>query len=456
MNPPAGTLRTRHDRRGVPITTSSPDAVDCFEAATIGFVSHRRDTAERLDAALAADPGLIPALCLRGFAYKALASRAFEPQAKECLSAARAALAAHGGNGRERGLVEALAHWCGGDTPSAARTLERTLRVYPRDLLSFKLHHAVSFMLGRPHAMRAAAERALRSWDPALPGYGFVLGCYAFSLEETFDRQAAERVGRTAVELEPADAWGAHAVAHVLEAQDRALEGLAFMDAVEPGLRECNNFGGHLAWHRGLFHLQLGELDAALALHDQRIAHHLGRDYRDTCNAATLLWRVSHEGLAVGERWQKLAALARAHIGDHGSAFADGHYALALAAAGDGSSAGRFVSSMRASAAVSGDHASGVVSAVGVPLASGIVALYSGRARDAVRSLLSAERELGRVGGSHAQRDVFECLTIDAALHAGDRELARCLIDRRLAARPANRFARLQLQKLARSRSRAA
>lgn len=456
MNTPARTTRTRHDRRGVPITTPSPDAVDAFEAAILGFVSHRRDTGDRLDAALAQDPGLIPALCLRGFAYKALASRAFEPQALASLSAARASLAARGGSTRERALVEALTDWCAGDTLAAASTLGRALRAYPRDLLTFKLHHAVSFILGRPHAMRAAAERALHSWDASVPGYGFVLGCYAFSLEETFDRPGAERVGRRAVELEPSDAWGAHAVAHVLEVHDRALEGLAFMDAVEPALTECNNFGGHLAWHRSLFHLQLGELDAALALHDARIVSHLGRDYRDACNAATLLWRVSNEGLDVGDRWLMLAELARARVGDHGSAFADAHYALSLAAAGDVPGAKAFVRSMHSAAAERTDYAASVVSAVGVPLAAGIVALYAGRARDALQSLLSVERELTRVGGSHAQRDVFECLTIDAALRSGDRDVATGLLERRLAGRPANRFARVHVRSLAFSRPRAA
>src|SRR5690242_14100544 len=153
MNASHRTACTRHDRRGVPVTTPSPNAVDLLEEAILGFVAHRKDTAERLERALAADPELIPALCLRGFAYKALASRAFDPQAVESLAAARAALAAHGGSAREAGLVQALEAWCAGDTPRAGRVLGRTLRAYPRDLLVFKLHHAVSFILGRPRVM---------------------------------------------------------------------------------------------------------------------------------------------------------------------------------------------------------------------------------------------------------------------------------------------------------------
>lgn len=457
MHATPSTLCTRHDRRGVPVTTASPYAVELLDEAILGFVAHRKDTAERLERALAVDPELIPALCLRGFAYKALASRAFEPQARESLSAARAALAAHGGNEREVGLVAALGFWCAGDTPRAASELARTLRAYPRDLLVFKLHHAVTFMLGRPRLMRAGAELALRSWDASLPGYGFVLGCYAFTLEETYERDEAERIGRRALELEPADAWGAHAVAHVLEAQDRATEGLAFMAAVEPALRECNNFGGHLAWHRSLFHLQRGEYDAALALHDTRIAGYLGRDYRDACNAAALLYHVSNEGIDVGDRWQKLATLARERVGDHGSAFADAHYALSLAAAGDVPGAQAFVRSMRDAANLRrSDYAAGVVGGVGVPLASGIVALYAGRAREAARGLAAIAGEVAAVGGSHAQRDVFACLTIEAAVRAGDRDLATRLLERRLSSRPLNRFARTRLRIMSLARPHAA
>lgn len=451
MTPTHRSPCTRHDRRGVPVTTSHALAVDLLEDAIVGFVSHRRDTAERLERALEADPGLIPALCLRGFAYKALASQVFEREARESLSAARESLAARGGSARETALVQALACWCGGNPLGATGALERALDLYPHDLLVFKLHHAISFIVGNASAMRAAAERVVPRWDSSMPGYAFVLGCYAFALEETFDPVAAERVGRAAVELEPSDAWGAHAVAHVLESQDRAREGLRFMDQVEPALAECNNFGGHLAWHRSLFHLQLGEHGAALALHDARIAGHLGRDYRDTCNAATLLWRVQNDGFDVGNRWVKLAELSRARIGDHGSAFADAHYALSLAAAGDIPGAREFVRSMRAAATARIDHAAIVMRSVGVPLANAIVALHAGLASDAAEGLVAIEGELTRIGGSHAQRDVFALLTIEAALRSGDCDLATRLLERRLATRPSNRFALSRMRTLART-----
>ena len=60
-----------------------------------------------------------------------------------------------------------------------------------------------------------------------------------------------------------------------------------------------------------------------------------------------------------------------------------------------------------------------------------------------------ARNALHRIGGSHAQRDFFVKLLIDAAGKAGRIEMARGLLSERLAARPHNRWARAERQKLA-------
>lgn len=434
-------MPVRLDARGVPVTTDSSAAVALLEHAIVGLAGHRADTAQRIERALDADPGLVAAHCIAAFAYKALGRTDLEDAARARVRLAQASLTERGGSPREHGLVAAIDAWCRGEALAAVARLEHVLDAYPTDLLAFKLTHAVHFILGRPLAMRAAIERVLHAWDEHMPGFGYVLGCHAFALEETEELERAEAVGRRAVALEPLDAWGAHAVAHVMERQDRSEDGLRWMDEVEPGLDGCNNFGGHLAWHRSLLHLQRFELDQALALHDERIAVHLGRDYRDVANAATLLWRLEHEGMAVGDRWQRLAELARERIGDHGLAFADAHYALALASSGDLSSAARFVASMREAAAARTGFYAQVLAEVGVPLAEGIVSLAAGSARSALERMLPVSRSLIRLGGSHAQRDIFAQILIEAAVRS-DRVLARRLLDQRLSHRPDNRYAR--------------
>lgn len=437
----------RRDPRGESVTTYSAEAVERLEQAIFGLLGHRADTGRALEAALALDPGLVPALCLQGFAYKCLGRRDLEAAAESCLARAQEALAARGGGDRERALVAALASWCAAEPLLAARQLSASLVAHPRDLLTFKLQQALHFILGRPHDMRAGAERALAALAQSEPGYGHVLGCRAFALEETGQLAQAERDGRRAIELEPLDAWGAHAVAHVLERQDRSLEGLAFMQGVEPQLAGCNNFRGHLAWHRGLFLLQLALHDEALALYDHEIAIHLGRDYRDVSNSSSLLFQLERAGVDVGDRWQRLAQLARERIGDHRSAFADAHYMLALVQSGEHAAAAQFLAAQRLRASEPG-HAAIVQRQAGVPLAAGIAALGRGGSAQAVRLLAEAARGWAAVGGSHAQRDTFWHLLLTAAERSADRRLARALLGRRLAERPANRFARERLAAL--------
>ena len=114
-------------------------------------------------------------------------------------------------------------------------------------------------MLGDASGMLASSARILDRWSPSGAGYGFLLGCHAFALEELGHFEAAERIGRRAVEIEPADAWGLHAVGHVYEMQGRTGQGIAWLEAARPAWSRCNNFTFHIAWHLALFQLERGE-----------------------------------------------------------------------------------------------------------------------------------------------------------------------------------------------------
>jgi hypothetical protein len=191
--------------------------------------------------------------------------------------------------------------------------------------------------------------------------------------------------------------------------------------------------------------LQQGELERALALHDQHIIVHCGRDYRDVANASTLLWRLEREGLNLGTRWQRLAELARERIGDHGLAFADAHYALALTSAGELSDAQRFVTSMQLTAEQHHGFYANVARDIGVPLVQAILALGAGSGAAAVAKLMPIAQNFQRLGGSNAQRDIFNHVLIEAALQS-DHQLARELLEQRLSLRPNNRYAREHLR----------
>ncbi|MEJ0072154.1 MAG: hypothetical protein WDO24_29420 [Pseudomonadota bacterium] len=282
---------------------------------------------------------------------------------------------------RERHHLAALSAWQRGEIDNALAAWEAILAEHPTDLLALRLAHFNYFWLGRAADMRASVERAAPAWPDALPGFGTVLAMRAFGAEECGDYQAAEQAGRRAVALDPADLWAAHAVAHALEMQSRAVDGIAWLDALAPHWADGNNMIHHLWWHRALFHLERGETDHVLALYDARIrdldsplVRAMPDLYIDIQNAVALLWRLEHVGIDVGARWTELADKSEPRIGDHVLLFTVPHFMMALAAAGRDQAAARLLDALRDFAAAGTGSLAPIAGAVAVPVCAAVLA----------------------------------------------------------------------------------
>jgi tetratricopeptide (TPR) repeat protein len=398
-----------------------------FDAAIEAMLGHRADTAGLLATAMATRPDDAFGHALAGLSACLLARRETLEAARGHLALARQATA----DARGAAFRAALVAWAGqGEMKAAALILEARLRADPLDAAALKLSQGIRFMLGDAAGMRLAIEQALPAWNPTMSLHGFVLGCHAFALEETGDRRAAERVGREAVALRPDDAWGAHAVAHVLEGEGRAREGLAWLGAAERRLH-YSPFARHLFWHGALFHLHLGQGEAAMAVYDERVRAERSEDYRDVANAASLLWRLQAQGVPVGARWEELADIAESRIGDHSLAFADLHHVLSLAACGRHGALAAFLAGLRGRALRDIDTQARVFATAGLTAARGIAAAVGGEATEAADLLGAVRRDLPLLGGSHAQRDLIERIGIAANLEAGRRRAGAELLAER-------------------------
>lgn len=81
---------------------------------------------------------------------------------------------------------------------------------------------------------------------------------------------------------------------------------------------------------------------------------------------------------------------------------------------------------------------------------AGLNAFAEGRYDLAFANLITARPELQTIGGSHAQRDVFERITIDAGLRAGQMDQTEAILNERCALRAGHtdRFAATRFEKL--------
>ena len=430
------------DAHGNKVTAASAAAAAHLDETVRAYLGFRGDTGDRLTAVLAADPDCAMAHCLRGYFMMLFGQRAMVPRARRSLEAATQAAGSSGATEREAAHLAALAVWVAGDFAGATSRWEALTAQYPRDLLALKLSQYGFFYAGESERMRDIVARALPHWDPADPDYGFVLGCHAFGLEETGEYAAAERAGRDAVALNPADIWAAHAVSHVFEMEGRPREGAAWVDGLEANWRGCNNFAYHALWHRCLFLLELGAADRVLDLYDRDVRPELTDDLLDISNAVSLLWRLEQRGVDVGDRWQELAERSQAHEDDHLLIFGDVHYVMALAAAGRADSASLMIDSLSRYAAESGESQAAVAREPGLALVRAVLAHRGGDYGGACDELLAVRPAIRQLGGSHAQRDLFEEMLIDAAIRAGRSEAARALLAERLRKRPRNAWSR--------------
>lgn len=434
------------DQQGNSIKGATAEAVIPFDQAVKAFNLFRDDPLALLDTAVELAPGFAMAHIAKAW----MLGLATEPAAT---TAARAVLDRVGSlvlDDRARGHLQALRPLLDGNWSAAAQALDRLNAHSPHDLLALQFGHLVDFYRANARELRDRIARALPRWSSDMPGYSILLGMYAFGLEECGDYVRAEHYGRCALAEQPLDSWAHHAVAHVMEMQGRAEDGIGWMITREPHWSDDDNFFKvHNWWHRGLFHLQLDEAGQALALYDEHIRRDRSAVVLDLVDASALLWRLHLLGHEVGSRWVELADTWVPQADGRCYPFNDWHGVMAFLGAGRQDDIEQILAEYQ-DEIPAGSEAGRWAQQPGRALIEGFVAFWCGDYKKAVASLHGNRHIANAFGGSHAQRDIIDWTLTEAAVRAGMGDLAEALAHERLALKPHNPINRMFL---ARSRA---
>ncbi|MEE9375593.1 MAG: tetratricopeptide repeat protein [Rhizobiaceae bacterium] len=424
-------MSIRTDLFGCPVSISPKGDLEAWNKTQLGFLSHAASTPEDLGKALASDPDFaLPIIC-KGIFSLLMGRRELYEIAQQAEKDARAAMNRRTVTSREIIFFDVLCDMNLGNLKTAADRLDLMAISNPNDALAMKLVQSLRFILGDAIGMRSSIAHILPHMHKDHSAYGYALGCQAFALEETGDYRGAEKCGREAVAHSPNDAWGLHAVAHVYDMTNNTKAGLDWLQNRTSAWKHCNNFSYHVWWHMALMHLDRGEIDAVFALYDDYIRKEKTDDYRDIANGTALLSRLELEGHNVGYRWEELADLSEGRTQDGCLAFADLHYMLALIGGNRKKSATRLLARMRKGAVSEANEMEMIIKHPGLSAAQGLEAFGEGNYTQAFKHLANARERMQTVGGSHAQRDVFERLTIEAALRGGYLDAAERFLNQR-------------------------
>jgi len=325
------------DAQGHRLSGATAASVTAYDQAVRAFNLVHGDSIGLFDTARQAAPDFAMAQLGKAWVFAVANDPVLMVQAKALVETARHLPL----NEREEAHLAALSHLVQGARAAAVAVLDRHLMRYPFDIVAHQGAALADGFLGRFALVRDRSARALPQWSKDRPGYGSLLAFHAFGSEEAGDYARAEDQSREAAELEPFSFWPHHTVAHVMEMTGRPEDGLGWMAAREalwstPG--HMNQV--HIWWHKSLFHLELGQYDAALALYDGPVRATQRPVALSLTNASALLWRLDTLGYDIGERWRELADLWSDRADGKCLVFGDIHAANGRVALGPGS-AGR-------------------------------------------------------------------------------------------------------------------
>jgi tetratricopeptide (TPR) repeat protein len=296
---------TRVTQRGEPVSCNDDTALALYEQALTQFQSYRGDPVATIDQALTIAPDFVMGHVLKAMLFMTLSERRFAEQARVSVASAEASLPQ--ANDREQALVAAARTLVNGDWGAGAAALDRVLVDHPRDILAIQTGHILDFFRGDALNLRNRIVRVLPHWSASVPGYSYLLGMYAFGLEECNQYALAEEIARRALELEPTDGWAVHAATHVMEMQGRIDEGIAWLTSRERDWAPGSSFAYHNHWHLALFHMDQERYAEALALYDAQIHRETPDFALQLLDATALLWRLHLDGVKLGERAKALA-----------------------------------------------------------------------------------------------------------------------------------------------------
>ncbi len=422
------------DRYELPLTTESTKAAEQYVEGVDRFLAQIYGPELAFDDAVKADEGF--ALAHAAVALLQMYRMEVERAKETAVNAKKIAVNA---TRRERQQVDAISMVINGENRKALRLIREHLAEFPRDMLMVRMGNRLLILGCSGAGIRNFPVELLALLKTLKPHYGedwAFLGQYAFAHHETEQFDDALTYAERSLEIRPDNANASHSVAHCFFEKGDADSGSDFLGGWLEGYDRRGPFHVHLSWHQALFQLATGRPENAVSLYESAIRPSIiKKNLGSLADGASLAWRMKIYGDGRPGPWEEIREIALPAAEKPGPAFRDGHAALVFAGGGFEDDLCRMVNGLSEVA----DGGDALATEVTLPLVKGIDAFAHGSYEDAADSLDGLQDHLPRLGGSHAQREVFEDTILESYIRAGRFEQAHELLHTRLKRRTSPR-----------------
>ncbi len=405
------------------VTPAPPSRRSPAEAAYAAGVRRLLDVQQGASwafaAAVAADPGHARAHAALALIATERPDRAGGPAAVAG-HLARARAAAWRASAEEQSHVEAVAVWCEHGSRAGTAALVAHLEQVPDD--------ALALMVLAPSIAFAGAGDALPDTWSFVDGFAGVhgeapwyLGLLAYGRTEQARFFEAADLAEAALDAEPGNGNGAHALTHVHYETDAHSAGLRWLVDWIASAGRTQRYRPHFHWHAALHELAVGDAASAARRYADHLAPPRSTGVRCLVDAGSLAWRARlHPDWIAPPDPLPILAEAGSLATDPQTAFIAIHALLVHAANDD-------VASIRAL------RVPDLTDAQAATLASvqeGLASLLEQEPRRALDHLAEALPGLPGLGGSRAQQEVVLETALAAMLRLGAPGQAARLLSR--------------------------
>ncbi|MBS3669998.1 tetratricopeptide repeat protein [Vreelandella boliviensis] len=427
------------DRYHLALTTASDIAAKCYQAGIDLLLSLWPGAAKELDSAIAADPEFALAYAARARLH---AIQAELNEARIKISKA-SELAILKGTERERSHVMVLSLAINGQAAKALQAALAHIDHWPQDILIMSLPlgafglFAFSGMADHDQARVDLCDRYARHFES---DDWWFLTYRGWAHGENGNLKLGRELTERSLSIRLNNANGVHALSHVMYESGSGKEASELIKEWLPDYDRSGILHGHIAWHWALAELERGNADQALTVYSQYVAPPVsaGVPLNVISDAASFLWRLKVYGHNVPEGlWNEATTYSSGYFQQPGFPFADVHMAMLATATGKNELVEQRIKAL--SEMVEDDvlPAGRVVPTICQAIRSFAEEDYKG----CMELLEPVAGEVVRIGGSSAQRDIFEDTLLVALIRNGETLKAQTLVDHRLHRRPSSRDA---------------